>query len=136
MGRLRILIATLVAGCVLSAGGLLSLGTAHAAIFDKACDSGTASDSTVCQDGQTSQSTSDNSIYGPNGIITKVANIVAIIAGVAAVIIIIIAGMQYMLSTGDPTKVNNAKNAILYAVVGLLVVIVARALVLLVIGRL
>lgn len=136
MSRLRIFIATLFAGCLLTAGGLVFGGLAQAAILDKACESGETSQSTVCQDKDSSQDTSDNSIYGPNGIITKIANIIAIIAGIAAVIVIIVAGIQYMLSTGDPTKVNNAKNAILYALVGLVVIIVARALVVLVIGKL
>jgi hypothetical protein len=77
-----------------------------------------------------------NTIYGPNGIITKIANILAIIIGVAAVIVIIVAGIQYMVSTGDPTKVNNAKNAIIYAIVGLVIAVLARTLVIFIIGKL
>lgn len=79
----------------------------------------------ACQDANPTK----NPIYGPDGIITKIANIIALIVGVAAVIVIIIAGIQYMLSTGDATKVNNAKNAILYAVAGLVVAVFARTIV-------
>lgn len=75
------------------------------------------SDSAVCKDSKSGS----NPIYGPGGIIATVVTILSIVIGVAAVIVIIIAGIQYMLSTGDPTKVNNAKNAILYAVIGLII---------------
>ena len=43
------------------------------------------------------------------------------IAGAIAVIIIIIAGLRYTISSGNPQEAAKAKNAILYAVVGLVV---------------
>lgn len=134
MRRLRILFASLAVLLAVAA----PVGVAHAAGFDffKSCNDGNANGSTVCNDKNQTQTTSNNSIYGPNGIISKIANIIALIVGVAAVIVIIIAGIQYMLSTGDPTKVNNAKNAILYAIVGLVITVLARTLVVFVVGKL
>ena len=87
---------------------------------------------TVCEDSRSN----DNPIYGSGSVVELVVNILSLIIGVAAVIIIIIAGIQYMLSTGDPTKVNNAKNAILYALVGLVIAVVARFVVPFILGRL
>jgi hypothetical protein len=107
-------------------------GSVFAASFDLLPTCQDNSSATVCQENKPKT----NPIYGPNGIITKVANIIAIIIGIAAVIVIIIAGIQYMVSTGDPTKVNNAKNAILYAIVGLIVAVLARALVVFTVSRL
>lgn len=89
-------------------------------------------DATVCED----RANTGNPIYGPNGIISTVINILSIIIGVAAVIVIVIAGIQYMLSTGDPTKVNNSKNAILYAVAGLFIAGIAQVLVRFIISKL
>ncbi len=103
--------------------------------FFKPCET-TDRNATVCTDKDQAQTETNNSIYGPNGIITKIANIVAIIVGVAAVIVIVIAGIQYMLSTGDPSKVSRAKDAIIYAVIGLVVVVLARTLVVFIIGKL
>ncbi len=77
-----------------------------------------------------------NPIWGSGSIVEVLVGIISLIIGVAAVIVIIIAGIQYMLSTGDPTKVNNAKNAILYAVIGLVVAILARFVIPFVLGRL
>lgn len=83
---------------------------------------------TVCED-----KNDDNSV---NRVLALVVNILSIVIGVAAVIVLIIAGIQYMISTGDPTKVNNAKNAILYALIGLAVAAFARIIVVFVINKL
>lgn len=87
---------------------------------------------TVCKDSRSN----DNPIYGPEGIVRLIVNILATIIGVAAIIVIIVAGIQYMLSTGDPTKVNNAKNAILYALAGLAIAVAARTVVVYILSKL
>lgn len=56
-------------------------------------------------------------------------------AGVIAVLVIIIAGFYFMTSSYDPQKVAVAKNAILYAVIGLIVVGLAFVVTNFVIGR-
>ena len=58
------------------------------------------------------------------------------VAGLVAVIMIIVGGFEYVRSGGESNKVEKAKNTILFAVIGLVVVIVARALVALVINAL
>jgi hypothetical protein len=68
-------------------------------------------------------------ITGPNGIINNIANILAFITGVVAVIMIMVGGFQYIQSSGDSAKINKAKNTILFAVIGLVVVVVARSLI-------
>jgi len=56
-------------------------------------------------------------------------------AGVTAVIVIIIAGIFYAISNGDSNKTKQAKDAILYAVVGLVVIMMAFVITNYVIGR-
>ncbi len=51
------------------------------------------------------------------------------ILGAIAVLIIVIAAMQYVISAGDPQKVAKAKDSIIYALVGLVVAILAFAIV-------
>ena len=51
------------------------------------------------------------------------------ILGAIAVLIVVIAAMQYVISAGDPQKVAKAKDAIIYAMVGLGVAILAFAIV-------
>lgn len=50
------------------------------------------------------------------------------VAGIVAVIIIIVAGLSYTTSSGDAGKITRAKNMILYAVIGLVVIIAAYAI--------
>ena len=51
------------------------------------------------------------------------------IVGVASVIMIIVGGFKYVTSSGDSNSVNSAKNTILYALVGLVVVALAQVIV-------
>lgn len=51
------------------------------------------------------------------------------ILGAIAVLIIAIAAFQYVISAGDPQKVSKAKDAIIYAMVGLAVAILAYSIV-------
>jgi type IV secretory pathway VirB2 component (pilin) len=63
-------------------------------------------------------------------------NIVYFAAGVTAVVVIIIGGIMYATSVGEPGKINNAKNMIVFAVVGLVIVLSAFAITNFVIGGL
>lgn len=62
-------------------------------------------------------------------IIERVVKVLLFIVGVAAVIMLIVGGIRYVVSGGDQQAVTNAKNTILYAIVGIIVAIVAYALV-------
>lgn len=63
------------------------------------------------------------------GTIKTVINILLFIVGVVAVIVIIIGGLRYVISSGDQNQITTAKNTILYAVIGLVVAIMAYAIV-------
>ena len=63
---------------------------------------------------------------------TLVQNIVStllFVLGVICVIVIIVGGIRYALSGGDSSQISSAKNTILYAVVGLVVALLAYAIV-------
>jgi hypothetical protein len=60
------------------------------------------------------------------GIIESIINIFSIIVGVVAVIMIIYGGFQYISSGGDSSKIGTAKNTIIYAVIGLVIVALAQ----------
>ena len=55
-------------------------------------------------------------------------------AGLVAVIFVIIGGVNYMTSTGDPGKAKKAKDTILYALIGLVISVLSFAIVNFVIG--
>ena len=64
-----------------------------------------------------------------NTIITTVINIFSLVVGVISVIMIIIGGLKYITSGGDSGNVTSAKNTILYAVIGLVIVALAQIIV-------
>jgi hypothetical protein len=65
----------------------------------------------------------------------KVANILAILAGIAAVIVIVVAGFMYVTSAGDAKATGQAKNAIIFALVGVAVIVFARTIIAFVISK-
>lgn len=68
-------------------------------------------------------------------IIALVINILSIMVGVAAVIMIIVNGFRFVISNGDATAVGAAKNGIIYAIIGLVIVAMAQVIVQFVINR-
>lgn len=62
-------------------------------------------------------------------VVQNILNVIIGITGIIAVIFIIIGGVQYMTSAGDAGKAKKARDTILYAVIGLVVVILAFAIV-------
>lgn len=64
-----------------------------------------------------------------NNIITDAINIFSILVGIIAVIMIIVGGFKYITSGGDSGNISSAKNTIIYAVIGLVIVALAQFLV-------
>ncbi len=68
-------------------------------------------------------------------IIATVVDIFSIIVGAVSVIMIIVGGLRYITSSGDSGNVQAAKNTILYAIVGLVIVIFAQTIIRFVVDR-
>lgn len=68
-------------------------------------------------------------------VLAGILSIIYFVAGAVAVIIIIIAGFMFVTAGSDPSTVTKAKNAILYAVIGLVVVGLAFVITQFVMGR-
>lgn len=101
--------------------------------FDIACDDPAAKESETCKSGQ---DTNQNPLTGTQGTITRVANIIAIIAGFAAIIMLIIAGMKYITAGGDAQQAATAKRTIIGALVGIAIIVFARTMVFVVLNSL
>lgn len=66
--------------------------------------------------------------------VTNIINMVIGVLGLACVVVLIIGGVNYMTSSGDTGKVKKAKDTILYAIIGLVICVLAFAIVNFVIG--
>lgn len=68
-------------------------------------------------------------LFGNTGIFKQVTNTILYIVGIIAVIMLIIGGIKYVVSGGDAKKVTDAKNTVLYAIIGLVIAFLAFAIV-------
>ena len=92
----------------------------------KECDTGGAGVQTeICKTNKTAL----------GGVVKEVINILLFIAGTIAVLMVVIGGIRYVTSDGDSNRASQAKNTILYALIGLVVAISSYAIVNFVLGR-
>lgn len=90
--------------------------------FEKACNA-TTQNSPACQ------ATGQDPLTGKNGMLYKVSRIIALIAGICAVFMIMFGGFTYITANGESAKAKNGKSMIVGAVVGLVVVMLAEAII-------
>ena len=76
------------------------------------------------------------SIDGDKGLIKTVVNVLLWAVGILSVIMIIFSGFRYITSAGDASKTKSAQSTLIYSVVGLIVAIMAYAIVNMVTNRL
>ncbi len=124
---LTVLIAT---GALVVSLGVATPAPAHAQLFTnsvkEACGGASLRDDDVCVDGA-------NRV---NSIIEVALNLLSVVAGIGAVVMLIIAGIRYTTSGGDSSGISGAKNTIIYAIIGIVIVALAQLIVQFVIKRL
>ncbi len=64
-----------------------------------------------------------------NGVAVGIINAITGVVGIIAVLMIVIGGINYSTSSGDPSKAKKAKDTILYSAIGLVIALLAFALV-------
>lgn len=91
--------------------------------------SGSAASSSVCQ-------SKPETISGSNGILGKAVNVVAIIAGVAAVVMLLMASIMFITANGDTNQVANARRTAATVLIGVAIIATGRIIILYVLNRL
>jgi hypothetical protein len=123
MRRLKLLLVSLLSlACLAAAPAGVAGAQAFGNPFDRAC-TGAAAASAACK------TSGNDPITGKNGILYRVARIFALLTGIGAVILIIIGGLMYTTAGGDAGKANSARQMILGAVIGLVIVALAETIV-------
>ncbi len=121
----KTILGVVVAGFIATVAAMsFSQGVAHAYSVDP-CSIEEAS-STICN------VTTDITTGYPDALTGTIGNIVNVllwIVGIVSVIVIILGGIMYATSAGDSGRTKKAKDAILYAVIGLAVSVFAYAIV-------
>lgn len=83
----------------------------------------------ACQNTNSELCRNNEPLFGAGSIWMNLINTLIFIIGAVAVLMIVIGGLKYVMSGGDQAAVNSAKNTILYSVIGLVVAILANAIV-------
>ena len=102
--------------------------TAHADPFS-------GSKTQACQGISTGNSNPCGQSGGLDSIIKTIVDLLSVIVGIAAVIMIIVAGLKFVTSGGDANKAASARNTLIYALAGLTVAALAQILVHFVLGN-
>jgi hypothetical protein len=98
--------------------------------FGTTCGGGTGGSSAVCTDSKTA--TTDDPIEKE---IAGVTHLVAIAAGIVEIIMLFIGAIRYITAAGDANSIGSAKNTIIYAIVGLIVTVMAQSIIVFVVDR-
>lgn len=72
---------------------------------------------------------SNESLFGPGSIWNRILNTLTFAVGAIAVLMVVLGAIRYAVSAGDQAQVTSAKNTIIYAVIALVVAIMANAIV-------
>lgn len=121
-------------------GITLLLGVAGLTLLapHKSANALSANQQAVCEaigSGKDCVETDDQGGTKVDSVIKSVVRILGVVAGILAVIMIIVSGIKYITSGGDSSKIAGAKNALVYAIVGLIIVALSQVIVRFVLGQ-
>ena len=104
---------------------MLALGISAATPIAQVSAVGTIQDGANAAKG-TGQS---SDLFGPDGLFKTITNAALYLIGAISVLMLIYGGIRYTISGGDSKAVTDAKNTILYAIIGIIVALLAFAIV-------
>lgn len=126
-----------VAVLLLSVTGLSAFAANPALAFDASNAKSAACDGINSTFGSSSCSTDGkDATKTANSLITTIVNILTALVGIIAVIMIIVGGFKFITSGGESNSVAGARKTIIYALVGLIIVVLAQVIVRFVLGKL
>lgn len=100
--------------------------------FGPACNSA-AADSAVCSDHGDG---STNPLTGQNGLFRGISGVLAFVTGLSVVVIVVVSGLRYATAAGDANKAKSARQAIVAALIGMVIIIFADMFISLILSRL
>jgi hypothetical protein len=77
----------------------------------------------------TTTSNVNGTMVTTKGVVQNISDVLIYIVGAVAVIMLIIGGLRYVISQGDAASVKQAKDTILYGIIGVVVALLAYAIV-------
>ncbi len=90
--------------------------------LDRTCADPTLSGSDVCNSRK-------DKLFGKDSFWTRLINTMIYVVGTVATLMIIVGGLRYVLSGGDASQTKSAKDTILYSIIGVVIALMAYAIV-------
>ena len=81
----------------------------------------------VCEDAKNGNTT--DPAFGADGVVTKAIRLFLMIVGIIAIFVILVNAVRMITSMGSPDSFNSAKNGLIFAVVGLVIVLLAQTII-------
>ncbi len=104
---------------------LVALPAAVSTVSAASCDTTTITGGANCAN----PGTTSKGLFDQGGIFQSVVHIIIFLVGAIAVIMLIVGGIRFVVSGGNEQAVTAARHTILYAVIGIIVAILAFAIV-------
>ena len=79
----------------------------------------------IQQAGTLAGCTSKTTLNGAGGLASEIVNTILFAAGIVSFVFIVVGGIRYITSTGDASRIQSAKDTLLYAIIGLIVTFLA-----------
>ncbi len=99
--------------------------------------SGTGVNTEFCNEvSSSSADAGNNSLLGSDGVLTKLAQGLIMLTAAISVVMVIIAGLMFILGSGSPETVSKARRTVIYAIAGLSIAILGQVIVIFVLNRL
>ena len=137
--KIRASLATVVTGAVIASAAFFMPAVASAAnppattsggsVYNNLSCGANLDTSNIGGSGTACPANTNSGAGAVSNIVTTTINILSLVVGIVAVVMLIVGGFKYITSGGDSGKVTSAKNSIVYAVIGLVVVALAQIIV-------
>lgn len=128
IAKIKKLIVVTVASLTILAPGLVVPSLVGVAAADN-INTNLCTGTTAATGGSASNCTSASANGSFQKVASQVVNIFSIVVGIVAVIMVIWGGFKYITSGGDSGNVSGAKNTLIYAIIGLMIVALAQFIV-------
>lgn len=123
------LVQTLLVSLVMIAGfvAIAPVGLVHAEDVTTDFCSKAGNKPVICKDAQ--NATKTDPVFGESGVVTRGIRIFLIIIGIITIFVMLVNAVRMITADGNPDSFNSARNGLIYAVIGLVVVISAQGIV-------
>jgi hypothetical protein len=127
--KLAIMVQALILAVGFGAASVAAGMVASPSALGAACDNDITTTPLANGAGCAQAAGTSSNLFAPGGAFQTISDTLIFIIGAVAVIFLIIGGLRYVVSNGDPKNVSAAKDTILYAIIGIVVAVVSFAVV-------